>query len=281
MYKSGVTKLHALTGLVADGGVVVLSGAGISTESGIPDYRGPSGRLRRQTPMTYQTFTGDAAARQRYWARSHLGWQTITRAAPNAGHRAVAQLEAAGLVDGIVTQNVDGLHQAAGARNVIELHGSLARVTCLGCGELTTREELHQRLHAANPAFRAEASAINPDGDVDLTNDSDFTIVDCLTCLGGMLKPDVVFFGENVPLDRVEAAYALVERANALLVLGSSLMVMSGRRFVIRAVKLGIPVAIVNQGVTRSDDSATLTIDAPLGVVLPELVDRALPLGVN
>jgi len=276
-----VTKLPALAELVSGGGVVVLSGAGLSTESGIPDYRGPSGRLRRQTPMTYQTFTGDAAARQRYWARSHVGWQTIAKAAPNAGHRAVAQLEAAGLVDGIVTQNVDGLHQAAGAHSVIELHGSLAQVTCLGCGERITREELHQRLHAANPAFRAEASAINPDGDVDLMNEGDFRVVDCRACLGGMLKPDVVFFGETVPVDRVEAAYALVERANLLLVLGSSLMVMSGRRFVIRAVKLGIPVAIVNQGVTRADASATLTVDAPLGVVLPELVDRAVPLGVN
>ncbi len=272
-----MTKLPALAELVAGGGVVVLSGAGLSTESGIPDYRGPSGRLRRQTPMTYQTFTGDAVARQRYWARSHLGWQTIARAAPNAGHRAVAQLEAAGLIDGIITQNVDGLHQAAGARSVIELHGSLAQVACLGCGELTPRDELHQRLHAANPAFRARASAINPDGDVDLSNDAlrEFITVDCLTCLGGILKPDVVFFGENVPAARVEAAYALVERANAVLVLGSSLMVMSGRRFVIRAAKLGIPVAIVNQGVTRSDATATLTIDAPLGVVLPELVDAA------
>jgi NAD-dependent SIR2 family protein deacetylase len=272
-----VTKLHALAELVAEGGVVVLSGAGISTESGIPDYRGPSGQLRHQTPMTYQTFTGDATARQRYWARSHLGWQTIAQAAPNAGHRAVAQLERAGLVDGIVTQNVDGLHQAAGAREVIELHGSLAQVACLGCGELTTRDELHRRLHDANPAFHGQASAINPDGDVDLSDDAlrGFATVECLTCLGGILKPDVVFFGETVPPGRVAAAYALVEKANALLVLGSSLMVMSGRRFVIRAVKLGIPVAIVNQGVTRADANATLTIDAPLGVVLPALVNQA------
>jgi NAD-dependent SIR2 family protein deacetylase len=160
---------------------------------------------------------------------------------------------------------------------VIELHGSLAQVTCLGCGELTTRDELHRRLHDANPAFRAQASAINPDGDVDLSDDAlrEFVTVDCTTCLGGLLKPDVVFFGENVPPDRVAAAYALVEQANALLVLGSSLMVMSGRRFVIRAVKLGIPVAIVNQGVTRADATATLTIDAPLGVVLPELVNAS------
>jgi NAD-dependent SIR2 family protein deacetylase len=227
--------------------------------------------------MTYQTFTGDAAARRRYWARSHLGWQTIAKAAPNAGHQAVAQLQRAGLIDGIVTQNVDGLHQAAGAREVIELHGSLAQVACLGCGELTTRDDLHRRLHGANPSFQAQASAINPDGDVDLSDEAlrDFATVECLTCLGGILKPDVVFFGETVPPGRVAAAYALVEKANALLVLGSSLMVMSGRRFVIRAVKLGIPVAIVNQGVTRADASATLTIDAPLGVVLPALVNHA------
>jgi NAD-dependent SIR2 family protein deacetylase len=274
--------MDALAELVAGGGVVVLSGAGLSTESGIPDYRGPSGSLRRQTPMTYQTFTRDAAARQRYWARSHLGWPTIARAAPNAGHRAVAQLQRAGLVDGIVTQNVDGLHQAGGAHSVIELHGSLAHVTCLGCGELTSRDELHRRLHDANRAFTetATATAINPDGDVDLGDEAlrGFVTVDCTTCLGGILKPDVVFFGENVPPARVEAAYASVEQAKALLVLGSSLMVMSGRRFVIRAVKLGIPVAIVNQGATRSDVHAMVTVDAPLGVVLPELVNRATQL---
>jgi NAD-dependent SIR2 family protein deacetylase len=190
----------------------------------------------------------------------------------------LAAYERRGGLRRIVTQNVDGLHQAAGARSVIELHGNLAQVACLGCGELTTRDDLHRRLHDANPAFRPLASAINPDGDVDLSDEAlrDFATVDCLTCLGGILKPDVVFFGETVPPDRVAAAYALVENANALLVLGSSLMVMSGRRFVIRAIKLGIPVAIVNQGVTRADANATLTIDAPLGRVLPELVTQAL-----
>ncbi len=272
-----MTEFDALAELVAEGGVAVLSGAGISTESGIPDYRGPSGALRRQTPMTYQTFTRDPAARQRYWARSHLGWQMIAKAAPNAGHRAVAELERLGLVDGIVTQNVDGLHQAGGARSVVELHGSLAQVICLGCGETARRDDLHRRLRAANPGFDAAATAINPDGDVDLRDEAlqDFVTVDCTTCLGGVLKPDVVFFGESVPPPRVEASYALVEQANALLVLGSSLTVMSGRRFVVRAAKLGIPVAIVNQGRTRGDDCAALTIDAPLGAVLPDLVDRA------
>ncbi|GAA1821884.1 NAD-dependent protein deacetylase [Planosporangium flavigriseum] len=263
-----------LAGLVAAGDAVVLSGAGLSTESGIPDYRGPSGAMRRSTPMTYQTFTGDAAARQRYWARSHLGWRTIARAHPNAGHRAVAHLQQRGLLSGVVTQNVDGLHQAAGARDVIELHGSLDRVVCLNCGDLLSRDELDRRLRQANPDFDAAVTAINPDGDVDLS-DSDvdrFRIVDCQTCGGGMLKPDVVFFGETVPAGRVQECFALVESARLLLVLGSSLTVMSGRRFVLRAAKLGIPVAIVNQGPTRGDGYAALTVDAPLGTVLPELV---------
>jgi NAD-dependent SIR2 family protein deacetylase len=270
----GADRLGALTELVAGGDVVVLSGAGLSTESGIPDYRGPSGVLRRQTPMTYQTFTGDALARRRYWARSHLGWRTIAQASPNAGHRAVAHLQQRGLLAGIVTQNVDGLHQAGGASAVIELHGSLGRVICLGCGGATLREELDARLREVNPHFDAHVIAINPDGDVDLSDDdlAGFQTVGCDSCDGGMLKPDVVFFGETVPPDRVRDCFALVERARLLLVLGSSLAVMSGRRFVLRATKLGIPVAIVNQGTTRDDARAALTIDAPLGVVLPELV---------
>ncbi|MFY1668701.1 NAD-dependent protein deacetylase [Plantactinospora sp. WMMB334] len=261
---------HLLTG----GQVVVLSGAGISTESGIPDYRGPSGALRRHTPMTYQTFVGDPLARRRYWARSHLGWRTIARATPNAGHRAVAELDRRGLLAGILTQNVDGLHQAGGAGSVIELHGSLARVICLGCGDITDREALDRRLRAANPRFAARSDALNPDGDVELPDAvvDDFRTVDCQACRGGMLKPDVVFFGESVPADRVRACFDLVERARLLLVLGSSLTVMSGRRFVIRAARLDIPVVIVNQGPTRGDDYAELTVDAPLGLVLPELV---------
>jgi NAD-dependent SIR2 family protein deacetylase len=268
--------IEALADLVARGDVVVLSGAGLSTESGIPDYRGPSGALRRATPMTYQTFVGDAQARQRYWARSHLGWRMIARAAPNDGHRAVAELERQGLLTGIITQNVDGLHQAGGARAVVELHGSLARVICLGCGRLTPRAELDQRLRAANPGFAAQAGTVNPDGDVELGDEqlAGFRIVDCSTC-GGMLKPDVVFFGETVPRDRVQGCFALVERSRLLLVLGSSLTVMSGRRFVLRAAKHGIPVAIVNQGPTRGDGCATLTIDAPLGDTLGALASRS------
>jgi NAD-dependent SIR2 family protein deacetylase len=258
--------------------VVVLSGAGLSTESGIPDYRGPSGSARRSTPMTYQTFTGDPVARRRYWARSHLGWRTIGAARPNDGHRAVAGLQQRGVLDGIITQNVDGLHQAAGARDVVELHGNLARITCLGCGELTPRELLGARLDAANPAFAGVAIAFNADGDAELAAGSldGFTVVDCLSC-GGLLKPDVVYFGETVPAGRVTRSFELVDNARTLLVLGSSLTVMSGRRFVLRAAKLGIRVAIVNRGVTRGEPYASLTIDAPLGIVLPHLA--ALPTG--
>jgi NAD-dependent SIR2 family protein deacetylase len=265
----------ALAELVAEGGVVVLSGAGLSTESGIPDYRGPDGTLARRTPMTYQAFTRDPAARQRYWARSHIGWRVMARAWPNTGHRAVGRLERQGLVAGVVTQNVDGLHQAGGARNVIELHGGIDRVVCLDCRDVTSREALDRRLRQVNPDVEARIAAINPDGDVDLPEDvvSGFRMVSCRTC-GGTLKPDVVFFGETVPAERVQACFDLVERARALLVLGSSLTVMSGRRFVLRAAKHGTPVAIVNRGVTRGDAYAGLTIDAPLGVALPELVRR-------
>jgi len=267
---------EALARLVAAGDVVVLSGAGLSTESGIPDYRGPSGASRRHTPMTYQEFTRDPLARRRYWARSHLGWQMIARAAPNEGHRAVARLQAAGLLGGIITQNVDGLHTAAGATGVIELHGRLDEVTCLDCGNATGREELHRRLSEANPGFDARVAHVNPDGDVDLPDEAvaGFRTVDCALCGTGMLKPDVVFFGETVPARRVADCFALVEGARALLVLGSSLTVMSGRRFVLRAARHGIPVAIVNQGVTRGDGYATLRLDAPLGATLRALADR-------
>jgi NAD-dependent SIR2 family protein deacetylase len=256
------------------GNVAILSGAGLSTESGIPDYRGPSGQARRTAqPMTYQEFTGSAGARQRYWARSHLGWRHVTGAAPNAGHRAVAALERAGLVSGVITQNVDGLHQTAGAAAVTELHGSLHQVVCLSCWSRSPREELDARLRAANPAWTTAGlePAVNPDGDVALEETGGFTVVDCLAC-GGLLKPDVVFFGENVPKPRVEACFSLVSSSSALVVLGSSLTVMSGLRYVRRASSLGIPVVIVNQGATRGDPLATATLDAPLGSTLTALV---------
>jgi NAD-dependent SIR2 family protein deacetylase len=273
--ESPADAVREISGLLGRGGVVVLSGAGLSTESGIPDYRGPTGLARRAEPMTYQAFTGAAAARQRYWARSHLGWQHIVRAAPNRGHQAVAEMQQRGLLSAIITQNVDGLHQAAGAQDVVELHGSLSRVICLRCGERTPREELDQRLRAANPDWAAQARQVNPDGDAVLDDEATdhFNVVDCLGC-AGTLKPDVIFFGENVPPGRVADCYAQVSEARALLVLGSSLTVMSGYRFVRHAAKLGIPVAIINQGPTRGDAQATFTLDAPLGSALTTLTTR-------
>ncbi|MEU7745760.1 NAD-dependent protein deacetylase [Nonomuraea sp. NPDC049158] len=266
--------LDSLIELMARGGVVVLSGAGLSTESGIPDYRGPTGRARKAEPMTYQRFVGSAEARQRYWARSHAGWRQIGLARPNAGHRAVAELEQRGLIESIVTQNVDGLHQAAGARRVIELHGGLDRVVCLSCRERTRRTELETRLRSANPGWAASGQ-INPDGDTVLSDDQvdGFQVVDCAAC-GGLLKPDVVFFGENVPRTRVDECFARVAAARALLILGSSLTVRSGLRFVSKAATLGIPIAIVNQGPTGGDAQAALTLDAPLGMTLTHLTNR-------
>lgn len=273
-------QLETLADLVADRHVVVLSGAGLSTESGIPDYRGPTGRARRAQPMTFQAFTADARARQRYWARSHHGWRHIAGATPNAGHHAVAGLQHRGFLAGIITQNVDGLHQAAGARGVVELHGSLHQVICLACGQRTSRAELHRRLAEANPDWHVQGSEINPDGDAALTSEQvgRFRVVECARC-EGVLKPDVVFFGENVPPSRVRESYALVERASALVVLGSSLTVMSGYRFVRHAARLRIPVAIVNHGPTRGDAHALLTLDAPLGQTLTALLARCGPAG--
>jgi NAD-dependent SIR2 family protein deacetylase len=270
----GATDIGPVAETVAAGGVVVLSGAGISTESGIPDYRGETGSLRTHTPMTYGDFVAGESGRQRYWARSHLGWRTIARAAPNDGHRAVAALQARGFLSGVITQNVDGLHQAAGARDVIELHGNLDRVICLSCGTTSAREVLDRRLKEANPDFEAEVTRINPDGDAELPAEAvgTFQLVDCTTC-GGILKPDVVFFGENVPRPRVERCYRLIDDANAVLVLGSSLTVMSGFRFVRHAAKSGTPVLIINQGLTRGDPYATRRIDLPLGRALTELTE--------
>jgi NAD-dependent SIR2 family protein deacetylase len=261
-----------LLDVVAVGNVLVLSGAGLSTESGIPDYRGPTGLARRATPMTYQTFTASQDARRRYWARSHLGWRHIGQAVPNLGHHAVAELGRRRLLAGVITQNVDGLHQAAGAADVTELHGSLHRVVCLACGQRTARTDLHRRLAAANPGWDAGPALINPDGDAVLTDDAteSFRVVDCALC-DGVLKPDVVFFGENVPRPRVQACYAMVEQASSLVVLGSSLTVMSGFRYVRHAAKVPVPVVIVNQGATRGDAYAAATLDAPLGRVLTDL----------
>ena len=262
--------------ILAGGRVVILSGAGVSTESGIPDYRGATGSLRRHTPMTYDEFVGSADSRRRYWARSHLGWRTIARARPNDGHRAVAALAVAGHVSAVITQNVDGLHQAAGSRGVVELHGSLDRIRCLDCGRISARHELDRRLRARNPGFEDAGTRINPDGDVELADEAvaRFEVVSCDACGTGVLKPDVVFFGENVPKERVQQCYGHVDEAQALLVLGSSLTVMSGLRFVRYAAKAGKPVAIVNQGRTRGDAHAVVRLDAPLGRTLTELANR-------
>ena len=270
------TDIDGIVETVARGGVVVLSGAGLSTESGIPDYRGEAGSLRRHTPMTYQDFVAGDDARRRYWARSHVGWRTIARAAPNAGHRAVTRLRELGYLSGVITQNVDGLHGAAGTADAIELHGSLDRVVCLNCRGTTAREDLDRRLHAANPDFAATATRVNPDGDVELADDAvrGFRLVGCAGCADGVLKPDVVFFGENVPADRVRRCYEMVDDAAALLVLGSSLTVMSGLRFVRRAAAAGTPVLIINRGPTRGDRYAAVHADLPLGEALTDLTIR-------
>ncbi|AYN39861.1 NAD-dependent protein deacetylase [Streptomyces dangxiongensis] len=272
---AGTTDLEPVADALSAGRVLVLSGAGISTESGIPDYRGEGGSLSRHTPMTYQDFTADAGARRRYWARSHLGWRTFGSAGPNAGHRAVAAFGRHGLLSGVITQNVDGLHQAAGSESVVELHGSLDRVVCLSCGTLSPRRELARRLEEANPGFEPVAAGINPDGDADLTDEQvgDFRVLPCTVC-GGVLKPDVVFFGEAVPPRRVEHCRELVRAAASLLVLGSSLTVMSGLRFVRQAAGAGKPVLIVNRDATRGDRHALTRVALPLGTALTTVAGR-------
>ncbi|MFD3662728.1 NAD-dependent protein deacetylase [Streptomyces sp. NPDC058659] len=271
----GITDPEPVADVLRVGGVLVLSGAGLSTESGIPDYRGEGGSLRRHTPMTYQEFTASARARRRYWARSHLGWRTFGRARPNAGHRAVTAFGRHGLLSGVITQNVDGLHHAAGSEGVVELHGSLGRVVCLSCGASGSRRELARRLEEANAGFAPVAAGLNPDGDADLTDEQvgDFSVVPCSAC-GGILKPDVVFFGEAVPPQRVEYCRELVDAAISLLVLGSSLTVMSGLRFVRQAAQTGKPVLIVNRDPTRGDRHAVARVALPLGPTLTTLAGR-------
>ncbi len=269
------TQLDAVAALLEQGDVLVLSGAGISTDSGIPDYRGPDG-TRRVTPMQYAEFVGSSQARQRYWARSYVGWQRFHLARPNSGHDAVARLQQRGLVGPVITQNVDGLHQEAGATDVEELHGSLARVVCLTCGDRSSRWDLDDRMRAANPSFTVTSDEIRPDGDIVLNElDVDaFRTPLCLVCGHDTLKPDVVFFGESVPKPLVEKCFRLTEEASALVVLGSSLKVMSGYRFVRRAAALDIPVVIITRGPTRGDAEATVQLDAPLGPTLAALLDR-------
>ena len=253
---------------------LVLTGAGISTGSGIPDYRGLDGNWKRAQPVTFQAFTGSADTRRRYWARSVVGWPRFGAARANPGHRALAALDQAGRIQALVTQNVDGLHQQAGSRSVIDLHGRLDRVLCLGCGAGQGRAEFQHVLLAANPGWDRHVAATAPDGDADLegVDLTAFQVPACPIC-GGMLKPDVVFYGESVPRARVEAALAQLQRSDGLLVIGSSLMVYSGLRFARVAAESGIPVAALNRGRTRADDLLTLKIEADCVPVLAALVD--------
>ncbi|MQY18606.1 NAD-dependent protein deacetylase [Nocardia sp. RB20] len=260
--------------VVAGRRLTVLTGAGLSTDSGIPDYRGPSSPPRN--PMTYQQFVGDPVFRQRYWARNHVGWRRMDAARPNPGHRALARLERAGIVNGVITQNVDLLHTKAGSRRVIDLHGTYARVRCLNCESLISRMTLAERLEDANPGFAeslTDGLEVAPDADAVVTDTAHFRMIDCAHC-GGMLKPDIVYFGENVPKDRVAEAYALVDDSEVLLAAGSSLTVMSGLRFVRHAAKTSHPVVIVNRGRTRGDDLADLTVDAGCSELLTALADH-------
>lgn len=252
--------------------VVCLTGAGISTESGIPDYRGPGTRARARSPMRFAEFVADDAARRRYWARATVGWARVRAAAPNAAHRALVALEARGRLAGVITQNVDGLHHAAGSANVVELHGALREVACLRCACLVERDDVHARLLAANPGFVAEGG-FAPDGDVDLDDDvlAGFRVVACAAC-GGPLKPRVVFFGENVEPATLARAWALFDAAEALLVIGSSLEVFSGRRFVEEAARRRCPIVVVNLGQVRGGELATVHVDGRAGDVVPRLV---------
>jgi NAD-dependent SIR2 family protein deacetylase len=247
----------------------VLTGAGCSTASGIPDYRDLEGGWKRPPPVTYQAFIGDAATRRRYWARSLVGWRRFGRAQPNGTHAALARLEAGGRVEVLLTQNVDGLHQAAGSRGVIDLHGRLDEVRCLGCERRTARAQFQRELETRNPDWAALDAADAPDGDADLDglDFAAFEVPACADC-GGLLKPDVVFFGENVPRERVERAQAHLAAADAMLVVGSSLMVFSGYRFAREAARLGKPIAAVNLGRTRADDLLTLKIEADCAAAL-------------
>lgn len=251
--------------------ILVLSGAGISTSSGIPDYRG-EGRVQKH-PLTFDEFMGSAANQARYWARSYVGYNRIAEAVPNQGHFALAQAEAKGRVFGIITQNVDGLHQKAGSKSVLELHGRLDRVLCTGCGEIISREEMDQRIAKLNPTLEKDLSVeFSPDGDAEVSVEKDFRVPSCTAC-GSHFKPDVVFFGEQVPLPRVEKANSLVDQSEAVLVAGSSLTVNSGLRLVKRAKDAGKPVVIVNLGKTKADELVDVRINGSTTDLLEALLN--------
>ena len=263
------SRIAELQQLLAAGGVFVLSGAGVSTDSGIPDYRDERGGWKGRAPIQYRDFVASDAVRRRYWARSMLGFPLLAGAQPNAAHHALAKLEKQSSVSLLVTQNVDGLHRRAGSDSVVDLHGRLDQVRCLGCGALSARAALQSELVGRNPDFTRANAIVKPDGDAELS-DVDyerFEIVACELC-GGMLKPHVVFFGENVPVERVTPAMAALERAKLLLIVGTSLMVFSGFRFARAAVRFGVPIAIVNRGVTRADELSMLKIQGNVGDIL-------------
>jgi NAD-dependent SIR2 family protein deacetylase len=253
-------QLETAIGLMRGSRVAVLTGAGVSTDSGIPDYRGEGAPVR--TPMTVQAFLASEPARKRYWAGSHLGWRSFGSAQPNRGHLALADLEARGIVDGVVTQNVDGLHRRAGSRHVVELHGGMDRVLCLTCGQHYARQAIADRLAELNPSIDLErAIRARPDGDVDV-DDVDAMVIPACTVCGGILKPDVVFFGEFVPVEVYQAAASLVQGADTLLVAGSSLVVNSGMRLIELARRRRMPIIVVNRGITKGDSRAAVKIDA-------------------
>ncbi len=250
--------------------IALLTGAGISTDSGIPAYRGEGARTRAD-PMTIQRYLGDEAARRRYWVGGHLGWRAFARAEPNPGHIALAGMEASGLVSGVITQNVDGLHLRAGSSHVIEVHGTMRRVTCLHCGQVFDRRDIAAQIEDLNPWITVpENVRLGPDGDVLPESTDGFVVPTCTVC-GGMLKPDVVFFGEYVPQDRFRAAESLLRSSDAMIVAGSSLVVNSGVRLVERARRRSIPLVIINREPTRADVWADVTIVAGTSDVLPAI----------
>jgi NAD+-dependent protein deacetylase sirtuin 4 len=264
--------IPALAALARGRSVVALTGAGLSTESGIPDYRSPESLARARRSIHGPEYVRSDAVRRRYWARSALGWERMRGAEPNTGHHALAALEQGGVVAQVITQNVDRLHRKAGSRNVIELHGALAEVGCLACGAVEDRDALQRRILAENPAWGSREGATAPDGDADLSSDEveRFIVPRCLRC-GGVIKPRVVFFGENVPRPVVDEAFAATDAAGLLLVVGSSLAVYSGYRFLRRAVERKIPIAIVNRGPVRGEESATLKVEGSTGATLSAL----------
>jgi len=262
--------IHSLGRFLSENdSIVILSGAGVSTASGIPDYRDRNGDWKHAQPMQYGEFKSSASARKRYWARSYIGWQRFSRAQPNAAHRALVDLESSGKVEMLITQNVDGLHRQAGSQNVIDLHGNLGNVRCIECDAAHERTRYQDTLKQANSHWHAEVFRYQPDGDADLAEDGHdgFSVPDCPGC-GGIVKPDVVMFGESVPKARLQLAVSAIERAAALLVVGSSLMVYSGFRFARYANAQRIPIAIVNQGRTRADSMATLRVNQDCGMAL-------------